>query len=249
MQRALPGLDDSLDQKPAIIFIGSFVSFSNDLVALVEASFPGLQVKRFAALADFLHAGEPVHEATVAIILDENHSQNIELSVSQMRKLAPGANQALSYRDLDRAAEIVRQVSHHADLTKLSFLPMRMQYDSWRSMLSLLVNGESYMPRELVEASRLHIAEPRQHSHPPVALADTAPTRAPATAVRPILTDRELEVLDLVAKGRQNKNVAADLGLSEHTVKLHMHNIINKLGVSNRTAATVWYMSQRDSLD
>nr|WP_246849425.1 LuxR C-terminal-related transcriptional regulator [Rubellimicrobium arenae] len=58
------------------------------------------------------------------------------------------------------------------------------------------------------------------------------------------LTDRELQVLELVSRGKQNKSVAAELGLSEHTVKLHMHHIISKLGARNRTEVTVWYLSR-----
>lgn len=55
------------------------------------------------------------------------------------------------------------------------------------------------------------------------------------------LTVRELEVLAMVARGHQNKIIAADLGLSEHTVKIHIHNIIRKLGVHNRTEAAAIY--------
>ncbi len=49
-------------------------------------------------------------------------------------------------------------------------------------------------------------------------------------------------MLELVSHGLQNKTIAAELSLSEHTVKLHMHHIIGKLGVRNRTEATVWFM-------
>lgn len=55
------------------------------------------------------------------------------------------------------------------------------------------------------------------------------------------LTARELEVLAKVAQGHQNKIIAFDLGLSEHTIKIHIHNIIQKLGVHNRTQAAAKY--------
>lgn len=51
------------------------------------------------------------------------------------------------------------------------------------------------------------------------------------------LTDRELEVLRLVASGRSNRAIAAELVISEHTVARHVQNIFAKLGVSSRTAA------------
>ena len=51
------------------------------------------------------------------------------------------------------------------------------------------------------------------------------------------LTSREIEILEMVSRGLQNKAIAAALGLSEHTVKIHLHNIIRKLGAHNRTEA------------
>jgi DNA-binding NarL/FixJ family response regulator len=51
------------------------------------------------------------------------------------------------------------------------------------------------------------------------------------------LTDRELEVLRLVAGGRSNRDIASELVISEHTVARHVQNIFRKLGVSSRTAA------------
>jgi DNA-binding NarL/FixJ family response regulator len=51
------------------------------------------------------------------------------------------------------------------------------------------------------------------------------------------LTDREAEVLSLLAKGWANKQIAAALGISEHTVKFHVSSIYSKLNVTNRTEA------------
>ncbi|MDP8962344.1 MAG: helix-turn-helix transcriptional regulator, partial [Actinomycetota bacterium] len=52
------------------------------------------------------------------------------------------------------------------------------------------------------------------------------------------LTPRELEVLRLVAAGRTNKAIAAQLVVSERTVDRHVSNILAKLGVASRAAAT-----------
>lgn len=51
------------------------------------------------------------------------------------------------------------------------------------------------------------------------------------------LTEREIEVLRHVAVGNSNKIIASELGLSEHTVKGHLKNILSKLGASDRTQA------------
>ncbi len=51
------------------------------------------------------------------------------------------------------------------------------------------------------------------------------------------LSEREREVLSLIAKGKANKEVATELSLSESTVKTHVSNIFSKLGVNDRTGA------------
>ena len=53
------------------------------------------------------------------------------------------------------------------------------------------------------------------------------------------LTERERQILELVAGGDSNKEIAADLGLSEKTVKHHMTNILQKLQVRNRVEAAL----------
>lgn len=54
------------------------------------------------------------------------------------------------------------------------------------------------------------------------------------------LTDRELEIVRLVAAGRKNKEVSAALGISERTVKTHLQNIFQKLGVRDRVALVMY---------
>jgi two-component system, NarL family, response regulator LiaR len=54
------------------------------------------------------------------------------------------------------------------------------------------------------------------------------------------LTPRELEVLALLARGRANKAIALDLGVSERTVKTHVSNILGKLNLTDRTQAAVY---------
>lgn len=54
------------------------------------------------------------------------------------------------------------------------------------------------------------------------------------------LTPRELEVVRLVAAGHTNREIAAQLVISEKTVARHLHNVFTRLGLSNRSAATAW---------
>jgi len=66
-------------------------------------------------------------------------------------------------------------------------------------------------------------------------LAANTPALAPQSRIN--LSPRELEILQMVAKGYRNKEIAAALGLAERTVKGHLDSLFNKLGVDSRTAA------------
>jgi two-component system NarL family response regulator len=53
------------------------------------------------------------------------------------------------------------------------------------------------------------------------------------------LSRRENEVLEIIARGKTNRDVATELGVTVHAVKFHLASIYRKLGVSNRTEAVV----------
>jgi two-component system NarL family response regulator len=58
------------------------------------------------------------------------------------------------------------------------------------------------------------------------------------------LTARELEVLQLIVQGKSNKAIAAALFIAEGTVKIHINNILSKLGVSDRTQAATFALQR-----
>ena len=59
-----------------------------------------------------------------------------------------------------------------------------------------------------------------------------------------LLSEREIEILKLVASGKSNQSIADQLSISENTVKYHLKNILQKLGVSNRTEAVTIAMQK-----
>jgi two-component system, NarL family, response regulator DevR len=63
---------------------------------------------------------------------------------------------------------------------------------------------------------------------------------APAGTKKNPLSDREVEVLRLVARGFTNRQIAQDLVISEYTARNHVIRILEKLGLSRRTEAAVW---------
>jgi DNA-binding NarL/FixJ family response regulator len=62
---------------------------------------------------------------------------------------------------------------------------------------------------------------------------------------KPLLSDREKEIVQLVAQGFRNREIGEKLFISEQTVKNHLHNIFDKLGVSDRLELALYAIHHR----
>ena len=101
-------------------------------------------------------------------------------------------------------------------------------------------------PHDLVQAVR-EAYQGKAQLHPDVAKklmsAVAAPPAAPPSP-EPDLTERELEVLRLIAQGLNNQQIAQKLTISEKTVKTHVSNILGKLHVDDRTQAAIYALKK-----
>lgn len=86
--------------------------------------------------------------------------------------------------------------------------------------------GETLLQPEVIARVMAHTSQKAQPQSAP---------QEPAEQI--VLTERELEVLTAVARGDRSKEIARDLGITERTIKAHLTNIYNKLGVDSRAAA------------
>jgi len=73
---------------------------------------------------------------------------------------------------------------------------------------------------------------------------ETVPAPTPGLEL-PRLTDRELEILKLVARGRLNREIATELFIAENTVRNHIRNILDKLQMHSRMEAAMYAVRQR----
>jgi DNA-binding NarL/FixJ family response regulator len=83
-----------------------------------------------------------------------------------------------------------------------------------RQVIKTVYSGKRHVPANIAEKIAVHLSES-------------------------ILTARELEVIQLVADGLRNKEVAARLSISEDTAKMHLRNVMQKLDVNDRTHAVM----------
>ena len=100
-------------------------------------------------------------------------------------------------------------------------------------------------PEQLLRAIRdVHRGEPSLH--PTIALKMIRELDHPASQERSAspLTDREIQVLKLVAQGLTNQEIADRLVISEWTVRTHVRNILGKLHLANRTQATLYALRE-----
>lgn len=107
----------------------------------------------------------------------------------------------------------------------MGFIPKSSSNAVMLSALRLVLSGGRYVPPELLNPATYTAIPP-------------APV-APASAAQLGLTERQHEVLALIAQGRSNKQICRELGLAEATVKIHVTAILRVLQVRSRTEAVV----------
>ncbi len=100
------------------------------------------------------------------------------------------------------------------------YIPKRSEVKVFNNALKLIIEGGSYVPPNLLENTAINTLSGRN------------------IGIK-MLTTRQSQVLDLIAQGKSNKQIAYDMGVSESTVKLHINALLRSLHVSNRTQAVI----------
>ncbi|WP_426230637.1 LuxR C-terminal-related transcriptional regulator [Pararhizobium sp. DWP3-4] len=222
-----------------LLFVGPPDIISGAMTAAIEREFPCLSVKHAANLKFAL--GE--FEVPVRLLLvDMSLAYELSRCAADVLKRHPSASFAIvTDGDLRGTTGWLPAVD-----TRLvrGLLPLNVSLDVLLSMLRIILRGGTYFPSTAnndqynaswegdstrpFDGMRLHVEREIQGKK------------------MDQLTKRENEILARTALGNPNKIIAAGLGLSEHTVKIHIHNIITKLGVHNRTEAVALYFEQKE---
>lgn len=139
------------------------------------------------------------------------------------------------------ASESVAAMSKALDCGASGYVPKSTPPELMLQALRLVLSGDVYVPSAVLRVGEAEQPNLDSAQLPPRDGRWEPPTEITG-ASSPIaqLTPRQREVLAFICKGRSNKMIARDLGLSEFTVKAHVAAIFRALGVSNRIeAATV----------
>ena len=128
--------------------------------------------------------------------------------------------------------EAEKEIQAYVEAGAGGYVPKNTPFHELQSVIELVTRGETMCSPHIAHAMFARLSE-------------LAQTSANSVAHEPvILSDRELEILQLIAEGWSNRQIAEHLYLSPHTVKNHVHNILKKLRVQRRLEA-IKYASER----
>jgi ATP/maltotriose-dependent transcriptional regulator MalT len=199
-----------------------------------EASDRVARSKLLAAYVEIILAAGDVHAAHAAT--DELAQLADDLDAPLLRAVAAYAQGAVVLGEGDARAAL--QALRHA-WTAWQDLEVPYEAARVRVLIGLACRQLGDLDSAEMELDAARWVFRQLDAAPDLARVE-ALTRKPAARAAGGLTARELQVLRLVAAGQTNRSIAADLFLSERTVDRHVSNILTKLGVSSRAAATAY---------
>lgn len=192
----------------------------HDEITTMEVGHPDARLVIVEALGDF----DP--QTTVAWLHSIHPSAAIMLVVSDGTRLNPGVRRLLASNAVHGIVDV------------------GIGNELWAGVVRFVLAGGTYLPDTLPDtAMPISSYRDKTATHVPSHVPSAAPRCAPsadaydAMEYDGTLTAREREILALLSEGHQNKIIANELSLSEHTVKVHLQNLYRKLNVHNRTQA------------
>jgi DNA-binding CsgD family transcriptional regulator len=163
------------------------------------------------------------------------HGLQITLAMERMRERLPSQVELALFRTAQEALDRAARHAHASQVT------IQLERRDERLTFSFADNGIAPTGGGVLRAARRRIEQlggtietstgPRGGFELTVSFAITAPVQ---------LTPREMEVIQLLAEGLSNKEIARLLFISPRTVNFHLDNIYSKLGVSSRTEAAIY---------
>lgn len=249
--------------KARIVLMASRQTVYQCLLQAAQRHFSVYEV----SLCDQFSATDAPDDAVRLVLLGNGQGLISANSVIECRRHYPSAAIGLV---VDNAEQSIDHALIDQHLIQ-GVLPLTLPLDVWLAVVSLLVAGGEYLSEAVVGTNH----RPAVYGHFSHDAAPTVPLHAVPAAVEhgvqalpepsqrfagrvlhgvdqasvlgiESLTARERQILKLVSEGYQNKLIADRMSLSEHTVKAHVHNLIAKLRVTNRTQAAAAFLHDQD---
>lgn len=193
--------------------------------------------------------------ANISVLVVDDH-QIVRQGLVALINSEPGLKVVAEAADGQQAVELFRQ--HRPDVTLMDLrLPgmggveatraIRREFAAARIIVLTTYDGDEDIYRALQAGAQGYLLKGMSFDEllDAIRTVHAGARRIPAPVAERLaermtgqeLTGRELQVLELIVKGRSNREISAELAISEATVKSHINSLLGKLGVSDRTQA------------
>jgi DNA-binding NarL/FixJ family response regulator len=201
--------------KPAIVIVHSRTVFRDCLAQCLEFAYRDHDVYSFADITEWWNSSKPnaLAAAVVIVVIDTiNESSVADLEFLETH---PIANPVVVVSDIDDLNYIVRVLKSGVR----GYIPTSLRFNIAVEAVRLVKAGGVFIP-----ASSFMPGD----DEPLVGARNSA-----------LLTERQMKVVEEIRHGKANKQIAYELKMSEHTVKVHLRHIMKKLKARNRTEVAV----------
>ncbi len=210
-----------------ILVVDDHTLFRRGLIALLAHE------RAFEVVGDAADAGEAQRRAQALqpdLILLDNHLPGVRGvdALPALREAAPAARILML-----TVSEDEEDLSAALRAGAAGYLLKTIEGDALASAIRRVMRGESVVDTQLTGK----LVSALQGGRP--AAAPTPPAPSPAQALLEQLSPRERDILRGIARGASNKEIGAELGIAETTVKIHVQHVLRKLDVSTRVQAAV----------
>ena len=180
----------------------------------INPEFIILQASNFNQALKFVETDPNI---SVIVMDADMPDMNLEEALKDLKAKAPQAKFVVV-----SAGEDNHTIRKSLELGVSGYISKRLQAEALYKALQLILDGGTYLPPSVLQPSGGNIVQ------------DTQRPRAAKS-----LTNRQNQVLGLVAQGLSNKQIAYEMGVSEATVKLHINALLRSVGATNRTQAVI----------
>lgn len=206
------------------------------LVKLVEENVEIVETNDFQQTLDFLAEGEPVDLLLLDLLMPGMSGMD---GIKQICKDWPEVPIIVI-----SAKENVAAIRSALAAGAMGYIPKTSSPDVMMSAIKLVLSGGVYIPPHVLGASSLNDNQIQEQTNTAESSFGNSLEQGYAQ-----LTPRQVEVLDLMAMGKPNRDIANDLNLNVGTVKMHSSRIFKTLKVQNRTEAVAMYAQLKRDRD
>jgi DNA-binding NarL/FixJ family response regulator len=200
-------------KRPGIVVIHRRAVFRDCFVRCLEISYKDHDVLPFANVVEWCNSKEPnaLAAAVVIIVIDDGD----ETGVAELKFLETVAAKipVVIVSNIDDLDHIVRVLKSGAR----GYIPTSLPFNVAVEAVRLVKAGGTFVPA----SSFVHNRDEQQ------------------LRTNGLLTEQQMKVVEEIRQGKANKQIAYELNMSEHTVKVHLRHIMRKLNAKNRTEVAV----------